>query len=815
MLALLLGVVSLRHGTAQQAYTPSIGDYGGLGLLQTRNARFGDDGTFAIGASFAYPYNRYFFSLQAIPGIEASYRYTTIQNRGFGFSGSRGEVEFQDKGADLKFELLPESRDFPAIALGLQDFIGTAQFAGEYIVASKRYYDFDFSVGLGWGRLGTRGHFKNPLIYLSDSFEDRDRRDRGDRGGTVNFGQFFAGEDVALFGGVEWLTPVHGLRLKVEYDPNDYQSEPLNNDLDVDFPLNFGVVYKPWNWLDMSVGLERGNTFMVRGALTPDLHTAAPVLRTDSPPIPVTPRTPAAEPVGTLPDVSGTAGAVAATDRLYDGLAGLGLDIQSVDLVDGATTVEVVRQDPSREADLTKAALVIAEAIPMPSGAIVLAERGADGIVQRRSVRREDLGLVLALGSDAFPRATGRSKEVDDAIAAAVAQALVVAEFDVNAVYVGARSVTVFVEQGKYRNVPQAYGRAARAVAAVAPPEFEEITVVHMREGMETSRVTILRADLERAVAHRGSPEEIYAHAILGSGDGIYPEGAFQPSDRYPAFDWSLTPQLRQHVGGADGLYLFQIWARLAADVELAPGLMVAGALGKNIYSQFDRLRSPPNRSNVPQVRSLIDKYLAAGKNNLVNLYASYTTNLATDWYAGVHAGIFEEMYAGVGGEVLYRPFNSRLAVGFNMFHVWQRDFDQRFDFLDYDTTTGHLSLYYDWPVYGLQSVVHIGRYLARDVGATFQLQREFDSGIIVGAFATKTNLSAQEFGEGSFDKGFFVSVPLDLFFLRPTRNRANFVFKPLTRDGGQMVVYPRPLMAVVGDEQEGKVFRDWSTLLD
>jgi exopolysaccharide biosynthesis protein YbjH len=272
---------------------------------------------------------------------------------------------------------------------------------------------------------------------------------------------------------------------------------------------------------------------------------------------------------------------------------------------------------------------------------------------------------------------------------------------------------------------------------------------------------------------------------------------------------------LRQHVGGADGLYLFQIWARLSGEIELTRGLTIAGTVGKNIYSQFDRLRVSQERSNVPRVRSLIDKYLAAGKNNLVQLYANYMANVAPDWYASIQGGIFEEMYAGVGGEVLYRPFNSRLAVGLSLHHVWQRDFDQRLDFLDYDTTTGHLSLYYDWPIYNLQSVVHIGRYLARDVGATLQLQREFDSGIVIGAFATKTNLSAQEFGEGSFDKGFFLSVPLDLFFLRPTRNRANFVFKPLTRDGGQMVAHPLPLMGVVGDDRLGPIFDDWTTVLD
>ena len=39
----------------------------------------------------------------------------------------------------------------PQIAVGLSDFAGTGLFSGEYLVASKRYGSFDFSLGMGWG----------------------------------------------------------------------------------------------------------------------------------------------------------------------------------------------------------------------------------------------------------------------------------------------------------------------------------------------------------------------------------------------------------------------------------------------------------------------------------------------------------------------------------------------------------------------------------------------------------------------------------------------------------------------------------------
>ena len=118
----------------------------------------------------------------------------------------------------------------------------------------------------------------------------------------------------------------------------------------------------------------------------------------------------------------------------------------------------------------------------------------------------------------------------------------------------------------------------------------------------------------------------------------------------------------------------------------------------------------------------------------------------------------------GYGGEILYRPFENEFYVGFALHLVKQRGYKQRFDFLEYTTDTGHFTLYYDFP-YGISSQFKIGRYLARDKGFTLDLSRRFKTGFTIGAFASKTNISSELFGEGSFDKGFYFSVPLDLLY--------------------------------------------------
>ena len=53
------------------------------------------------------------------------------------------------------------------------------------------------------------------------------------------------------------------------------------------------------------------------------------------------------------------------------------------------------------------------------------------------------------------------------------------------------------------------------------------------------------------------------------------------------------------------------------------------------------------------------------------------------------------------------------------------------------------------------------GEYLAGDEGVTFELSRSFLNGTKFGAFASFTDVSSEQFGEGAFDKGIFFSIPV------------------------------------------------------
>ena len=184
------------------------------------------------------------------------------------------------------------------------------------------------------------------------------------------------------------------------------------------------------------------------------------------------------------------------------------------------------------------------------------------------------------------------------------------------------------------------------------------------------------------------------------------------------------------------------------------------------------------------------------------------------DLFARLDLGYLEEMFGGVGGEVYYRPFNKKYSTSLTWHKVRQRSYNQRFTFRDYSVETGHIGFYYDLPK-GIQSQLLLGKYLAGDKGATVDLSRRFKSGFTLGIFATKTDISSEEFGEGSFDKGFYFSIPLDLFYTKYQTGSISFGMHPLTKDGGAILNHQSTLYGLLGDTNRDSVLRDWADLLD
>jgi hypothetical protein len=213
--------------------------------------------------------------------------------------------------------------------------------------------------------------------------------------------------------------------------------------------------------------------------------------------------------------------------------------------------------------------------------------------------------------------------------------------------------------------------------------------------------------------------------------------------------------------------------------------LFFSSNLKYSIADNFDDLRFPPLDVFPAQVRSDVKQYLKRIDDGIKIGRAQFDYHLTPkkNNHFMFTAGILEEMFSGVGFEYLYFKPNDNYAFGFEVFDVKKRDYDMRFGSLDYRNTTGSVNFYYrNYNLIPFDMEISYGEYLAGDKGFTLQLSRSFVNGVEYGIFASKTDVSSAQFGEGSFDKGIFFNIPI-------FGNLINYSWRPLTKDPGAKLV--------------------------
>lgn len=337
-----------------------------------------------------------------------------------------------------------------------------------------------------------------------------------------------------------------------------------------------------------------------------------------------------------------------------------------------------------------------------------------------------------------------------------------------------------------YRSNALAVGRAARAMSRMMPASVETFRMVPVSSGMGLSATEIRRSDLE-ALEHDPHAADALV-AVMGiSGVDPLSDEALLSADLYPAFSTSISPYSAPAFFDPARPFRLDVGVDFKGSYAPAPGWIIASTLRQRLAGNVANGRS--SHSQLPHVRTDQALYAEYGT-TLENLYVARSWKLSPDLYARSSLGYFETMFGGVSGELLWKPVASPLALGIEANYVLQRAYDQRLDFLSYKTFTGHASAYYELGG-GYQMQLDAGRYLAGDYGGTFSLDRVFNNGWSVGGFFTLTNVSAEEFGEGSFDKGFRFQIPLDWMLGKPSRNSFGMTIRPVQRDGGQKVYVP------------------------
>ena len=690
---------------------PSYSNYGTVGLIQMPSARMHKGGTVGFTWSHAEPYLRGSIMGHPFDWFEASYQYTDVNNWLYSDSIEfSGKQSYKDKSFDAKFRLIKEQGAIPQIAVGFRDFGGSALFAGEYIVASKFIGNIDFTLGMGFGTLSNK-NFSNPLIKLDSRFESRNRSILADtQGGEVNYGKFFGGKKVGLFGGVEIFLPkLNGTRLKIEYDSTNYANYEDGGEgylpVEQDGKYNFSFVYPVSKNFHVKLGYIRNNTlsfgFSIAGFYGDRESTF--ISKTDPP-----------------------------------------AEIENAEVYRKIVNAEKAEY-------LYKSSLAL------------LRENRLN--IQTANVDRNRYEITFA--------------------------------------------------QSKYLNNAQALGRLAGILDQISPEVIEEFSLVTINADQSMFAVDIPRASYKLYKDKKKTDALLEEVRIYKPDPKQHLEHDFRPQTKLPATVFKLAPAIRSQIGGPDGFYFGDLSLSFHSETFIRKNFNILGVASIGIINNFDELKLASD-SILPHVRTDIVSYLKQSqKSHITRLQANYFSNPYKSIYTKISAGIFEPMFAGYGGEILYKPFGQSFGIGAELWHVKQRAYRQLFSFRDYETVTGHMNFYYREP--NTRVLLHLrgGRYLAEDSGFTFNVSRDFKSGLNMGVFFSLTDISKEEFGEGSFDKGFYFNLPIQLFFQNYSRGQTGFGLRPLTRDGAQYLVHSQNLWSTTYQANGAQIRHEWDGFYD
>lgn len=649
---------------------------GGIGLIQTPTARMGQEGDMSLNYTDINEYRFWSVNLQFFPWMESTIRYTDVRSRlysnEFDFSGDQS---LKDKGIDVKFRLLEENDFIPETSIGFKDFGGTGFFESEFIGVSKQIDNFDVNIGIGWGYLGTSDNITNPTCKLKDSYCVRPKGFTG-QGGNAEFGHFFKGT-AALFGGVEYQTPWESIRLKVEYEGNNYTSD-VDRSIEQDSKWNFAATYFYDNF-NFSFSYNRGNTIGLSISYKLNLHN----LRQDK--------------------------------------------IQN-------------KPRPIRES-------------------------------------RHD-----------FPLSDVNSTEL-------VQQLYSEAGFTTRSSSLNKAELTIYGTQIAYRDKEESIQRIGRTLIDTLPNKITSIKIV---ENVNSLPMIETEIDVKRFIqaANYEKLETDIEHTYLRQAPSEETLSNYKPANQ-SGFYTNFESYWAQTFGSPEKFYFFQGGMVFNTGYIFNKNLSLDANFEATLFDNYEDFNFTQDRqdSSLPRVRTQIREYVSRNVVSLDSLYTHWKDRVSSNLYAQLYAGYLETMYGGAGAELLYHPVDTNLAYGFDINYVKQRDFENHTDFLDYTALTGHINLYWQPESFkDIHVTLNVGQFLAKDRGFNVDIAKRYNSGVIVGAYAAITNVSAEDYGEGSFTKGFYMTIPFDLFTTRPSKGQGYIPWAPIARDGGQMLNRPSKL---------------------
>ena len=610
--------------------------FGTVGQSNIPTARFFEEGEISFAFKEEQSFRRVNMLAQPYDWLEVSIFYADIPGLRYKAAEEVGIIRpKQDKGFNFKIKLQDESKNMPAIALGLSDFAGSGIFAGEYLVLSKKIGQLDINGGIGWGIYSSGIQIDNPFISLNNSFENRNFQEANTIG-KPDPKDWFSGEDSALFFGVNYLKGNH--QVFFENDPIKFSKARFG--VRNDASANIGYKYYGFDLFIPSLIIDDNANL------------------------------------------------------------NFGIEFKNNFAEEQKKHIKLTKKTNKKIPDLL---------IGLKNNQIALKE--------------------LSVGSKG--------------------------------------ELILSVRQNSYLNIDDANRNIMQTLNEANINNFDEVIIKNYSQGYSVH-------------------EERYSKSMPSNKtDHQISRNIYEEKTQFPYISSTFMPEIKTLLASREGFLFNGIYLSALADIYFSENFFINTKFTKSVSNNFDEVFLPPVDTYPAQVRSDIKDYLKnVGDSISIENFEINKIFKMENNYLSLRAGLFESMFGGYGFEYLYLDRFTDFALGFEVFSVKKRDYTYDFNFLDYQVITGHANFYKYFDYLDLTAHFSWGKYLAGDEGFTLDLSKRFDNGLKFGAYFSLTDVSFDEYGEGSFNKGIYVSVPISgLFNNKPF---STFSWTPLTKDPAQ-----------------------------
>jgi hypothetical protein len=381
--------------------------------------------------------------------------------------------------------------------------------------------------------------------------------------------------------------------------------------------------------------------------------------------------------------------------------------------------------------------------------------------------------------------------------------------FFVSDIQIKKNHIRIEIENTKFRSIAQALGRISAILQRFSSNEIEYADIIILSKHFP---IASYRLDLQAITNNQN-----IQYSLKSVQETIIPQAPpASPShikEGYKRFKSSLNPYLDYKLFDPQKPIRAEVGLEISSSYDISKNIQISGAVKKSLMTDLDQIIRYSN-SKLPRVLSDFAIYDKEGQSgHLDNLMIKHRAKISKHIFSLMKVGYLEPMYAGISGELLHKNPKSNFAVGIDLNVVQMRDYDMQFGLRDYKTTSGHLNLYYDaGKSFDLE--MNIGKYLAKDLGITTKISRRFGNGWSVGAYASLTDVPFDTFGEGSFDKGFYLMIPIDWIIGSPTKVKRRINIRPITRDGGAILGSSKTIYNFIKGSNQSELIREYGRFL-